>query len=158
MIEHTVTRIPFESIPQLSKTDCDYATRPEIFSDFIAQLPDLEGLGEAIKTRKNVKTDRETLVSVLHKQYEVIGISNKNIDGLLESNHFTVTTAHQPSLLTGPLYYIYKICSTINLARLLTRTYPDEVIQPVFIIGGEDHDFEVLQSLDFERYHLTGIT
>ncbi len=149
MIEYTVKRVPFENIPQLSKTDCDYATKPEIFADFISHTPDIEGFADAIKARGHVATDRATLVSTLHKQYEAIGVKNKHIDGLLDSNHFTVTTAHQPSLLTGPLYFIYKICSTINLARLLSSTYPEVVVQPVFIIGGEDHDFEEINHAHF---------
>ena len=50
MIEPNVTRIPFADVPQLSKTDCDYAVHPEIFNDFIAHKPDLEGLAAAIAT------------------------------------------------------------------------------------------------------------
>ena len=149
MTKHTITRIPFESITQISKTDCDYATRPDIFSDFIAHLPTLEGFADAIEARKKVKTDRTTLVSILHKQYDAIGVSNAHIDELLKPDHFTVTTAHQPSLLTGPLYYIYKICSTIHLARLLNQTYSEVTVQPVFIIGGEDHDFEEINHAHF---------
>jgi len=149
MIEHTVTRIPFEDIPHLSKTDSDYATNPGIFSDFIAHKPDLEGFANAIEVRKNIQTNRSTLVSSLHRQYGTLGLQNSSIDDLLESNHFTVTTAHQPSLLTGPLYYIYKICSTINLARLLNRTFSDVVVQPVFIVGGEDHDFDEINHAHF---------
>ena len=36
-------------------------------------------------------------------------IQKKNIDNLLEKNTFTITTGHQLNLLTGPLYFIYKI-------------------------------------------------
>src|SRR5690606_6420692 len=39
-------------------------------------------------------------------------------------------------------YYIYKIISTINLSRALNAYYPDFHFVPVFITGGEDHDFE----------------
>jgi bacillithiol synthase len=149
MIEHTVIRIPFKDVPQISKTDRDYAMHPEVFSDFISHNPDLGGFAGAINARKEVVTNRSVLVSTLHQQYESIGVQSAHIDGLLESNHFTVTTAHQPSLLTGPLYYIYKICSTVNLARLLNITYPDVVVHPVFIVGGEDHDFEEINHAHF---------
>jgi bacillithiol synthase len=58
-----------------------------------------------------------------------------------------VTTAHQPSLLTGPLYFIYKIFSTINLAERLSDTYPENNFVPVFVIGGEDHDFDEVNNI-----------
>ena len=68
---------------------------------------------------------------------------------LLDPSHFTVVTAHQPTLLTGPLYFIYKICSTINLSRQLNQRYDDHVVHPVFIAGGEDHDFEEMNHARF---------
>ena len=37
----------------------------------------------------------------------------------LQENTFTVTTGHQLCLMTGPLYFIYKIVSTINLCKQL---------------------------------------
>ena len=52
-----------------------------------------------------------------------------------------MTTAHQPVLLTGPLYFIYKICSAIHLADRLNAQHHDSHVHPVFVIGGEDHDF-----------------
>ena len=149
MIDRSVTRIPFKRISQLAKTDSDYATTPETFREFISHLPDLDGFADAISVRQKDTTDRDLLVSTLQAQYDSIGLKNEHIRGLLESNHLTVTTAHQPSLLSGPLYFIYKICSTIHLSRLLNRTYPDVVVHPVFIIGGEDHDFEEINHAHF---------
>ena len=43
----------------------------------------------------------------------------QNIDALLSADTFTVTTAHQPNILTGPLYFIYKILHAIKLAEHL---------------------------------------
>jgi bacillithiol biosynthesis cysteine-adding enzyme BshC len=70
-----------------------------------------------------------------------------NIDLLKDNNTFTITTAHQPSLLGGPAYYFYKICSVINLARQLSLLYPAYKFVPVFISGAEDHDFDEVKSL-----------
>ncbi|MEM8584735.1 MAG: bacillithiol biosynthesis cysteine-adding enzyme BshC, partial [Bacteroidota bacterium] len=75
------------------------------------------------------------------------------IEALGSKHGFSVITAHQPSLFTGPLYFIYKICSCINLARQLNSAYPDRTVVPVFITGGEDHDFEEINHL-----HLYGKT
>ena len=69
-------------------------------------------------------------------------VVKKQINSFSEKNTFTVVTAHQPSLITGPLYFIYKIFSTIHLSRTLKAHYPAYNFVPVFVIGGEDHDFE----------------
>ena len=71
-----------------------------------------------------------------------------SLNSLLDENTFVVTTAHQPVLFGGPLYIPYKIASTINLARKLSHHYPDKNILPVFVIGGEDHDFEEMNHLN----------
>jgi bacillithiol biosynthesis cysteine-adding enzyme BshC len=68
-------------------------------------------------------------------------------------NTFTIVTAHQPSLLTGPLYYVYKIASTINLCARLKEHYPDYHFVPVFINGSEDHDFEEINHVNL--FHKT---
>jgi uncharacterized protein YllA (UPF0747 family) len=61
---------------------------------------------------------------------------------LRDENTFTVTTGHQLNIYTGPLYVIYKLVSTINLARALQKAYPDQRFVPVYWMATEDHDFE----------------
>jgi uncharacterized protein YllA (UPF0747 family) len=61
---------------------------------------------------------------------------------LRDENTFTVTTGHQLNIYTGPLYVIYKLVSTINLARALQTAYPDQQFVPVYWMATEDHDFE----------------
>jgi uncharacterized protein YllA (UPF0747 family) len=61
---------------------------------------------------------------------------------LRDENTFTVTTGHQLNIYTGPLYVIYKLVSTINLARALKAAYPDQCFVPVYWMATEDHDFE----------------
>jgi bacillithiol biosynthesis cysteine-adding enzyme BshC len=101
-----------------------------------------------LENRKKYKTDRGLLFNVLNKQYESLGISlPENAADLLKEDTFTVTTAHQPTLLTGPLYHIYKIASTINLARQLNQTQASHIILPVFVLSGEDHDWEEINHL-----------
>ena len=100
--------------------------------------------------------DRGALVQALKEQYAGLDQSDTalaQIERLAETTTFTVTTAHQPSLFTGPLYFIYKIASTIHLARQLQSEYPDYHFVPVFVTGGEDHDFEEINHL-----HLFGKT
>ena len=61
----------------------------------------------------------------LQKQYAGLELSEKastNIQSLLNENTFTVTTAHQPNIFTGPLYVVYKIFHVIKLAEELNET------------------------------------
>jgi bacillithiol biosynthesis cysteine-adding enzyme BshC len=97
------------------------------------------------------------LVSVLEKQYGAFTrrseASAVQIEKLGRSNTFTVATAHQPSLLLGPLYFIYKAVSAIKLADRLAAAYPAYTFVPIFVLGAEDHDFE-----EVNHAHLFGKT
>jgi bacillithiol synthase len=144
-------KIPFSEINSLSFKDKFYQQNPGQLKDFIQFTPDMNGLEDAIKARKNhFPVDRELLVEVLQDHYskiETSEIQSKNIIELLDNNTFTVVTAHQPSLLGGPAYYFYKIYSTINLCRQLSEKFRDCKFVPVFISGSEDHDFDEVKSL-----------
>ncbi|MEZ5044217.1 MAG: bacillithiol biosynthesis cysteine-adding enzyme BshC [Saprospiraceae bacterium] len=141
----TINRFPFQQIDQLSQKDIAYATKNPGLRPFYKYEANLEAFEQVIADKSNDPINRQVLVEVLREQYAGLDISaatSANIDALEKGNTFTVTTAHQPSLATGPLYYIYKIISTIHLAGLLNETYPAYHFVPVFITGGEDHDFE----------------
>jgi len=151
-----IHRLPFSEVPQFSSRDRAYVAEEAALRPFYLHPPALEQFAEVIAIRETHQPDRQTLVEVLKDQY-----SNRPkheealraIDALADEQTFTVTTAHQPSLFTGPLYYIYKIVSTIHLARRLQEAYPDHRFVPVFISGGEDHDFE-----EINHAHLFGKT
>lgn len=141
----TIQRIPFPEVPQLSSKDTAYATAQSQLRPFFKYPVSVESFEQIITDKKQEDIDRSLLVSVLRKQYEKIAPSPEVLDQincLEDPNTFTVVTAHQPSLFTGPLYYVYKIISAIRLAQLLNEKYPDQHIVPLFITGGEDHDFE----------------
>ncbi len=138
-------RISPLKIPQLSKRDRDYWLGSETL---IASLPlpfEKESFRQMVQQRKAYPTDRKLLQRELKRQYSGMHLPKgieQNIDSLSEENTFTICTAHQPVLFTGPLYFVYKIVSTIALARILEEDYPEYRIVPVFILGSEDHDFE----------------
>ena len=151
-----IHRIPFTQIEQLSARDVAYATQDERLRPFYKYPTTLEAFAQVIADKQEEEIDRQQLVDSLEKQYSQLApslLSEQQIQRLGQSNTFTIVTAHQPSLFTGPLYFIIKICSTINLARLLNETYPDFHFVPLFITGGEDHDFEEINHL-----HLFGNT
>ena len=45
-------------------------------------------------------------------------------------------------MFTGPLYFLYKIISAINLAEQLKEKYPIYNFVPIYWMAAEDHDFE----------------
>ncbi len=148
-----ITRIPFSHLPMLAKMDKAYSAQESILRKFYKYPVDIQSFRQVIEDKSKEFINRQILVSALKKQYahlqndrfqpnSATKIAETNIDKLISANTFTVTTAHQPSLFTGPLYFIYKICSTIHLAKNLKEHYPENDFVPVFVIGGEDHDFD----------------
>lgn len=103
------------------------------------------------KSHNFSKKQRETLVDVLNNVYSNIEATYKtkeNIQELLNSNTFTLTTGHQLSIFTGPIYFIYKILHTIRLTEELNQKTTDKKFIPVFWMASEDHDFEEIQSVN----------
>ncbi len=138
--------LPFHKAPQLSKSDIAYATGDPTLQPFYQYEPRLDSFGEVLKNKKQSTFPRETLVEVLLEQYAQLPEQAKaatNIKALRDENTFTVTTAHQPSLLLGPLYFLYKSLTTINLAEAVEAKTGHRIV-PVFVLGSEDHDLEEL--------------
>jgi bacillithiol biosynthesis cysteine-adding enzyme BshC len=147
-----VFHVDYSRIRSLSHTDQAYLRHDPALKPYFQYEPGLAAFADIIAARRHYPTDRKLLTRTLLRQY---GQLNHELpysaDILAADNTFTVTTAHQPLLFTGPLYHIYKIASIINLSRQLNAAYPDQKIIPVFVIGSEDHDWEELN-----HFHLFG--
>ena len=125
----------------------DYLDQKEELKPFYHRFPSLENFEAQMEEKKNFFSSekRDLLVKVLKEQYadiEKVEAVTNNIDLLLAKNTFTVTTGHQLNLFTGPLYFLYKIVSAINLASTLKKKYPKSNFVPVYWMATEDHDFE----------------
>ena len=139
-----LTRIPFDHIPYLTKTDIDYQTGNSKLEGFYAYSPDREQLEMVTAARGSFNTDRALLTEVLREQYQEYPDTQASLElakNLRSEDTFTMVTAHQPCLMTGPLYTVTKAISTIRAAQIASAQTGKQVI-PVYIIGGEDHDFE----------------
>src|SRR5687767_2728935 len=118
----TASSIPFKGLPYFSKIIIDYLEEADELKAFYDYPVSFTGIEAALLRRKTVNTDRETLVSALKSQYAQLTISAEvkaNIDSLGQETTFTITTAHQPNIFTGYLYFFYKILHTIKLAYSL---------------------------------------
>ena len=115
---------------------------------FYNLAPVMESFAKAIDLKAKENCNRELLVTVLLEQNKQCHANSiNNIKSLGDKNTFTVCTGHQLCLFTGPLYFIYKILSTINLAEELQQKYPDNKFVPVYWMASEDHDFEEINHI-----------
>ena len=131
-METHCTYIPYGHTGYFSKLVIDYLESAPQLQPFYNYQPDIEGIKSAIAERKSFQ-HREILVTELTKQcqdLEVSDATSKNIQSLLDENTFTVTTAHQPNIFTGPLYAVYKIFHAIKLAQELNEAIPGETVRP----------------------------
>lgn len=117
---------------------------------FYNRFPEIKNFGEQIreKSASFPQQNREILVQVLQEQYKKYTITEsvkKNISLLGSKKTFTVTTGHQLNIFTGPLYFIYKIVTTINACKKLKQAYPEYDFVPVYWMASEDHDFEEIK-------------
>jgi bacillithiol biosynthesis cysteine-adding enzyme BshC len=152
-----VNHINYVETGFFSKIVIDYLQGKEQLSAFYKYKPNLDGIREAIEDRSNFNYDRSTLVAALQKQYAGVATSEKlqsNLQLLLKENTFTVTTAHQPNIFTGPLYFIYKILHAVKLAEKLKEEFPQNNFVPVYYMGSEDADLDELGNftVDGKRY------
>ncbi len=144
------TRLPYRQTGAFSKIALDYIDQAAALKPFYSNPPTLQGIQKAIEDRKQFIVNRELLVQELKKQYEGVDTSEKvkaNIDSLLSADTFTITTAHQNNIFSGPLYFIYKIVHAIKLADHLKTLLPNQHFVPVFYIGSEDADLEELNHI-----------
>lgn len=148
--------IPFADTGFFSGLIRDYIANKPTVQPFIEYPQDLNAFQAVIDNRHFSKQQREILTDALTAQYENMETSwavNNNINSLADDHVFTVATAHQPCILTGPLYLIIKIISAINLAETLNKKYSGYHFVPIYWCGGEDHDFE-----EINHFHLFGKT
>lgn len=151
--------ISYQDTHSFSKLVLDYVNDVEFLKSFYSYRPDLNGLKQAIDQR-NFSGSRAVLVDALRQQYANIEVSkavSHQIELLLNENTFTVTTGHQLNLFTGPLYFIYKIVTTINLAIELKIAYPEKNFVPIYWMATEDHDFEEINHVNVDEKNISWI-
>lgn len=143
----TASFINFEETGKFSALVLDYLKGEESLKAFYHHPPTLAGIKKSIEERKAFKTDRNLLVTQLKFQYRNLkptSLQLSYIEKLLLENTFTITTAHQPNIFTGHLYFIYKIIHAIKMADELQKLLPENNFVPVYYMGSEDADLEEL--------------
>lgn len=145
-----IEKIPFSNTKSFSQLFLDYLSQNESLSSFITSFPSVDSIISETKNLSKQKINREALVAAFTEQYEKDGLLNSKktelINKLKNENCFVVTTGHQLQLAGGPLFFTYKILTTIKLARELSQKSSYEFI-PVFWMATEDHDIAEIDNI-----------
>ncbi|WP_340063664.1 bacillithiol biosynthesis cysteine-adding enzyme BshC [Ascidiimonas aurantiaca] len=147
--------VSFKKTGYFSDLICDYLEENPHLQNFYSRFPNVKNFADQIIDKKDhfSADTRTALVTALREQYAHTEVSNTtrlHLEKLSETSTFTVTTGHQLNLFTGPLYFLYKIISTINLCEQLSREYPEYHFVPVYWMATEDHDFEEINFFNFK--------
>lgn len=149
----TLSEVPFTKTNLVSKFVLDYLHKHEL-NPFFGKYPDINELEKQsrLQIRHFSDQNRATLVRQLQLQYQDIQAETfviESINSLKKKNTVTITTGHQLCLLSGPLYVIYKVVSTIKLCKIMSERCKDLNFVPVFWMATEDHDFEEISFFEF---------
>ncbi len=139
------TKIQYADTGYFSGLMLDYLGGKETLKPFYNKTLSIQGFEKQFAEKQFSSENRTILYNSLANQYASLNKStelSQNLALLKQKNTYTVTTGHQLNLFTGPLYFIYKIVSTINLAKQLSDKFPGKNVVPVFWMATEDHDFE----------------
>ena len=150
MVTH---HISYKDTGYFSPLVLDYLSAQPAIRSWYNAAPTTEGMQQAIAERAQHPVNRQILFDTLTAQYSTLTPHEKvthNLSLLLQPNTFTICTAHQPNLLTGYLYFIYKIIHAIKLAHNLQVLYPANNFVPVYYMGSEDNDLEELGTFRYE--------
>lgn len=147
--------LPLEKTGYFSKLICDYTIADTKLRPLYNRFPDIEGFKGQLdeKGKHFTQAQRDILHASMLNQYKNTDTSKgtmANIQLLKEKNTFTIVTGHQLNLFTGPLYFLYKIISTINLTKQLKKEFPDNNFVPVYWMATEDHDFDEINYFNFK--------
>lgn len=148
--------ITYQNSGYFTKLMIDYLNEKSDLKQFYNHFPKIENFKSQIEEKSsnfNSNGKREILVSELEKQYQNFEVSKttlNNIKLLNNANTFTITTGHQLNLFTGPLYFLYKIVSTINLCKQLKKEFPENNFVPIYWMATEDHDFDEINYFNYQ--------
>ena len=150
-----IKTISFKDTNYFSSLICDYLEENNNLQPFYNNFPKLENFKKQIEEKATSvpATSRIILAEALNNQYKNTEASSKtlqNVEALKLENTFTITTGHQLNLFTGPLYFLFKIVSTINLTTQLKQEYPEYNFVPIYWMATEDHDFEEINYFNFK--------
>lgn len=146
------TKLPYQNTGLYSKIYLDYISENPELTPFYQYKFSIEAFSNIIEDSKYDSGIRSDLVEVISEKYKSCGLAVPQNVALLNSEKtFTITTGHQLNIFTGPLFFIYKIVTTVNLCKQLKDRYPEYNFVPIYWMASEDHDSE-----EIDHTHIFG--
>lgn len=148
------TDIPYADTGYFSHLVLDHLSGSGNVGRLRSFQPDMHSIKLASQSVAFSTGKRRLLVDVLKEQYADLSLHeavHSRFDLLLNENCFTITTAHQPNIFTGPLYVIYKIAHVIKLAETANKENTGCHFIPVFYMGSEDADLEEIGTVNIGK-------
>ena len=102
----------------------DFLNGNKALKNFYNSSFDIKNFKKQLEMKKSFSlSKRNALVKELLSQYSDIKNKKvlKNINLLSKESTFTITTGHQLCILTGPIFFVYKIISVINICKTLKK-------------------------------------
>lgn len=148
--------VPFAAVPGFNRLFLDYVSASEKVKPFYDHFPSTEGYRAAAKAMRYEEKYRAIVADALRAQYERDGVALplELLEKFAMPETLTVTTGHQLCLFTGPMYFIFKIVTAINLAEKTEKETGKKVV-PVYWMATEDHDFDEIASVNLFGKTLT---
>ena len=140
----TLEKLDFSQTHAFSPIFLDYIRQKDSLRAFYHRPPQLDSFGDQLAEKQLGEDVRNDLVQVLQQQYASLETSQAvrdNITALADAKTFTITTGHQLNIFSGPLFFMYKLVTTINSCLQLQEAYPEYRFVPVYWMASEDHDF-----------------
>ena len=145
-----ITKIDLKDLGKFSSLFLDYLDEDTKLEPFYEHSPRLKSFESIVHSKKYPSKFRKTLYSSLNDQYSNIIVHQKvreNIQLLEGEGTFSITTGHQLCLFTGPLFFVYKVLTTINICERLKDIYPRYNFVPIYWLASEDHDIDEIRSV-----------
>lgn len=144
----TVARVSYQNSGWFSKLFIDYTQRETSLQPFFLHFPDAAGYRQAFNDSLALENDPNILATVIQDQYLASGITapQQLLAALRQPETLTVCTGHQLVIAGSPVYFIYKITTTIALAKKLSADMNRTVV-PVFWAATEDHDVDEIRNV-----------
>ncbi|MDB5274247.1 MAG: hypothetical protein JWO58_2614 [Chitinophagaceae bacterium] len=149
-MKKTVHKIPLEQTHSFSTLLSDYLSQNDKITSFAHYASSADGLQKCMTQSAFPMEKRKVLQEVLKEQYQGLSVAEPvkvHLESIISENTFFVTTGQQIHVLGGPLYVLYKIATTIQLAAACKQLMPDKHFVPLFWMASEDHDLEEIDHL-----------
>lgn len=133
-----------EQYGKFSPLITDYLLQKDNVKQLYSAFPSDDAFVKHTQEKLSQYPHREIVHKALSVQMGNLNLSEKQIQNLEKfklSNTVTVTTGHQLNLLTGPLYFFYKILQVIRCCEEMNARHPEFNYVPIFWMATEDHDF-----------------